>query len=582
MSNSSLAAIQRSFWPVIVPALIAAAFPAFVLLTNPRIPFANDFHCDPWHYFGFFYLVDQPQTLDVASRMLSRISEVWLGRLANDLAPGAIADYVNFIILYSGASLALYFAVLRFFDGMRAVIATAFFAFNTIFVGTLAVTYTGPSVLYNMLGIWLAAEAQRNDAIKRTLALLAMGLVLGVSVHGHAYAVECAFAIPLYAIRPRQVAPLALFRQLVEIGLKTAAGIVIATLLIGAVNWGLFGGKFLFFASQVESVVRINTADYQITGWFFKACRGAVFLLAVALPLLAIGAAVHRTDDAGATRQIWLVNVVTLVIAAALFADDALGGFFMQYDYYYVMLLPHIAISLASLYAREQLSRRWLGALVVVYVAIAAMSELPSVETIGRFVASPDNGFFSVGVAMLAIVAFAASIFATTNRARAAFLALALVVVGCWGFSARPQRMGRLAWEDAARAQKRYGADSYTRVRAAMQFLSSHRFTSRPVFWVSIDNGHEETIGIARSFDYCVVQMNLPTLDMSEGIFERDFKVGNTIVLVHPNPNLVELANASLKAHGLAVVVGDRTTVTYKGVSYSVVLGTLAALASNS
>ncbi len=567
---------------MIVPIVVGIGFPCFVLLTNPRIPFANDFHCDPWHYFGLFYLIDHQQALDSGSRILSRISEIWLGRLATDIAPGAIADYVNFVILYSGANLAIYFAVLRFFDGVRALIATAFFAFNTIFVGTLAVTYTGPSVLYNALGIWLAAEAQRSAGLRRTLALLATGLVLGVSVHGHFYAVECGFAIPLYAVRPQKVALSALFWQLVEIGLKTAAGIVLATLLIGAVNWGFFGGKFFFFEPQLQSIAGINTVDYQIAGWFFKACRGAVFLLAVALPMLAIGAVLRRGDDSDSTRQIWLVNIVTLVIAAALLIDDAFGGFFLQYDYYYVMLLPHIAITLASLYVRQPLSRPWLVALAVLYAVIAALSELPSIEAVGRFIASPDNGYFPVGLAVLAIVAFAASILTAGNRASAVSLAVGLVVIGVWGFSARPQRMGRLAWEEAARAQKRYGVDSYTRVRAAMQFLSSHRFESRPVFWVSIDNGLEETIGIPRSFDYCIVQMKLPALDMSEGIFERDFKAGNIIVLVHRDANLVELANASLKAHGLAVEASDRTTVTYKGVSYSVVIGTLKAPASNS
>src|SRR5947209_13264067 len=123
------------FWKIVVPAAIAVVFPAFVLLTNSRIPFANDFHCDPWHYFGFFFILDQQNTVDAASRMLSRIPEVWLGRLATGLAPGVVADYLNFVILYSGTNLALYFAALRFFDGPRALIATAFLAFNTIFIG---------------------------------------------------------------------------------------------------------------------------------------------------------------------------------------------------------------------------------------------------------------------------------------------------------------------------------------------------------------------------------------------------------------------------------------------------------------
>src|SRR5581483_2884584 len=118
------AAPPGGIWKFAVPLFIAIGFPAFVLLTNQLIPFANDFHCDPWHYFGFFYIVDQQNTVDVTSRMLSRIPEVWLGRFATDIAPGVIADYLNFVILYSGTNLALYFAVLRFFDGPRALIAT--------------------------------------------------------------------------------------------------------------------------------------------------------------------------------------------------------------------------------------------------------------------------------------------------------------------------------------------------------------------------------------------------------------------------------------------------------------------------
>ena len=35
----------------------------------------------------------------------------------------------------------------------------------------------------------------------------------------------------------------------------------------------------------------MNTADYLIAGWFFKACRGAVILLAIAIPVLRAGIA---------------------------------------------------------------------------------------------------------------------------------------------------------------------------------------------------------------------------------------------------------------------------------------------------
>jgi hypothetical protein len=511
--------------------------------------------------------------------MLSRIPEIWLGRLATDLAPGALADYLNFIILYSGANLALYFAALRFFDGMRALIATAFFAFNTIFLGALAVTYTGPSVLYNVLGIWLAAEAQRAEGMKRTLAIMALGIVLAMSVHGHAYAIECAFAIPLYAVRPERMSVPQLFGQLVEIALKVAAGLVLGTIFIGAVNWWFFGGKFLFFAYQFEVISNMNTGDYRIADWFFKACRGAVILLAVAVPALRIGVLLRDGTGNAFDRQSWLVNVVTLVIAAALLLDNVFGAYFLEYDYYYVMLLPHIAISIASLVSTARLSKRWLGVLAAGYVVIVALSALPSIDAIGRTIASPDNGLFSVGLASAFLIAAAVAVFARNARTSGAAFAAALVLLGGWGFSARPQRMGRLVWDEGVRAQPDYGRNNYMRVREAMTFLAAHHFRVRPVFWVSVENGLSETIALPRSFDYCGVEMKLPNLEMTDGSFERDFKPGNEIVLADKDPMLVERANAALKSHGLLVNEQERKAISYAGVSYWIVIGGLKATA---
>ena len=182
--------------------------------------------------------------------MLSAHSrKVWLGRLATDLAPGVAADYLNFFILYSGTNLALYFAVLRFFDGPCALIAAAFVGLNTIFIGALSVTYTGPSVLYNVIGIWLAAEAQR-----------AAGRPAYAGDHRHRSGARDVRA------RPRLCGRVCLCDS--PLCRAPGAGVVFGagpatrrdrvegcgwnhhrrTILIGAINWGVFGGSFLFFA----------------------------------------------------------------------------------------------------------------------------------------------------------------------------------------------------------------------------------------------------------------------------------------------------------------------------------------------
>jgi hypothetical protein len=403
--------------------------------------------------------------------------------------------------------------------------------------------------------------------------------VLALSVHGHAYAVECAFAIPLYAISPQRTTPMALVRQLVEIGLKVATGIVLGTIVIGAINCWFFGGKFLFFAYQFEVIANMNTGDYRIGDWFFKACRGAVILFALAIPLLRLAGLRRRSVALERVYyQTWIVNIVTLVIAAALLVDNLFGAYFLEYDYYYVMLLPHIAISAASLFANKQLAARRLGALAAVYVVIACLSALPSIDAIGRIIASPDNGYFSLGVAVAVLLAAAIAIFTTRDRISRVAIALTLVLLGCWGFTVRPQRMGRLVWEDGSRGMPAYSAAGYSRVREAMAFLTAYHFKARPVFWVTIEDGVAETIAMPRSFDYCVLEMKLPKLEMTEGSFARDFKAGNEIVLAHRDSTLLERANAELRSHGLAVDEHARKFISAAGLSYWVVIGTLRAV----
>ena len=52
----------------------------------------------------------------------------------------------------------------------------------------------------------------------------------------------------------------------------------------------------------------------------------------------------------------------------------------MQYDYYYVLLLPHIAVSLAALYAEKPSSMASFAFLVGAYVFISALAVLPTIE----------------------------------------------------------------------------------------------------------------------------------------------------------------------------------------------------------
>jgi len=563
---------------MLVPCALAAVCPAYVLLTNHLVPFANDFHCDPWHYFGMFFLADQPHLLNDTSRMLSRVPEFMLGALITKLSTSIIADYLNFLLLYAGCILALFFAAFRLFGGAPALLATLFFAFNPIVVGNFAVTYTAPSLFYNLLALLLAVEAREGSGARRTLALVLSGVVLGTSVHGHLYAAGCAFAIPLYAIEVGAGGARRLLAQGFEVASKMILGIVLATIAIGTINKVFLGGEFLFFMQQLGVLAKVDTADYDIAGWFMKACRGAIFVLAAALPTLQLAALILRGAPDALRPRLWVVNLALAAIAALLLLDSWLGGFFLQYDYYYVLLLPHIALSLAALLAQIPPPRKALAVTLAVTGLILALALLPDIEIIAAAFASPDNAYFSLGIVLLLVIAAAVALFARNRRGQAASLATTLVLVGCLGFAVRPQRMGRLVWEHATRMAPHYGADNYTRIRQGVAYLAAHHFASRPAFWVSVDNVLWETIALARSFDYCIVEMKMPQMDATSEAYRRDFLPGREIVLVRGDPRLLEQANATLKPLGLTVREQERKLVSYEGVSYYVVIGRLESL----
>ena len=566
--------LGAAFWNWLVPGFVAVVFPGYVLLTNHLIPFANNFHCDPWHYFGFFFLADNLQVFRPSSRMLSRIPEIWIGNFATKIAPGIAADYVNFLILYVGSILALYFTALRFFGRFPALIVAVFFAFNALVIGDLSVTYTGPSILYNSVAIWLAAEAQRSAASRRTIALVLMGAVLAFSVCGHLYGILCAFAIPLYALRPPgRALTRSLSLQIAEIAVKTAAGIVGGIILIALVNRFLLGGQLIFFTQQLELVGKIKLERYQIAGWFFQACRGAVYLLMILLPAIQLVALAYRRRLDAFDWRVLLANAVPLVVGVALFFDDRLGGFFLQYDYYYVLVLPHIAISLAALFGRAPLSMAALGGVVAAYLIVSALAILPDIEQIEAAFLSPDNAAFSLGIVILACAAAGFASLSRGSRRVAVSLSVTLLLIGCLGFAVRPQRMGRLVWQEGHRADIEYGANNYKRIREAMSFLASHRLPSAPVFWVSIDDGYWETIALPRSYDNCIVEMHLPTLETAA----VDFTAGRYMVLADPNEALVAQANAVFADRHLRFAELARKKIEGGDTRYFVVIGRLMA-----
>src|SRR5579872_3435096 len=84
---------------LLLPPTLAFAIGAFLVLTNPNIPFANGPSCDTWHFFGRFFVGDQPLALPY-SREGSRVPEFIFGYLFERIAHGVRVEYANFFVFF--------------------------------------------------------------------------------------------------------------------------------------------------------------------------------------------------------------------------------------------------------------------------------------------------------------------------------------------------------------------------------------------------------------------------------------------------------------------------------------------------
>jgi hypothetical protein len=210
-----------------------------------------------------------------------------------------------------------------------------------------------------------------------------------------------------------------------------------------------------------------------------------------------------------------------------------------------------------------------------VFVIALAAADLLSLGTIDRiFGISPDNGLFPL--AGVALVGIAATTLRWIGRQKSLGLVALLASIVLLEISVKPQRFGRQAWDESIRADINYGLPNYLRIREALQFLTDFRFPTRPVFWVSVENGTWETIALPRSYSYCIVEMHLPALDTEAA----DFQPGRYMVLAHPESNLVEQAGTELAKRHLRFDEISRKKIDYRNVSYYVVIGKLASVAS--
>lgn len=543
---------------------------AFVLLTHRMVPFSNDGHCDPWHYFGYFYLDDQFAMMG-DSRTYSRLPLTFVGFVLTRLLRSVSADYAHFLILLVIVAGSVFVGAERLFGRFAATVATFFVTTSGIVIGVLSVTYTGPTLAWDALAIAAAIlAADASHARRRRLLLVVAGFFWGTAIIGHLYSVTYNFVLPLYCLTWRSLRLRPLLAQLLSALAYLAIGIALSVLVFGVLSKFVLHAEFTFFRHQFLEVLEVSAAGYTraVTsffkpGWYLTGGKAALVGFGLVLSLASLA-------TAGSRPGIRRVNIALAVLLTVLLAYTFVGGVTLQYDYYYVWMMPSLALSVASVVSRWKTSRERAIIYGAAYALLALAGTLAGYETVVRVA----SAWPSAVVATFAAIAFVALVLRPSH----VVLAMALASLAVLGITIRPERMGVQVWDGSAG-----GAEMYRRVRQGWEFLSQFHFPERPIFWLAAQGKMSESIAYPRGFEYCHVDTALPhflsSQDEQYDPRAEVFRQKRYLVMVVPDDAVMAGAIDALRLErGLQFEELARKAISSDDLSYSLVIGRLHVL----
>ncbi len=553
---------------LLIPLILTFGIAAFLLVTNRHIPFANAMNCDPWHYFGRFTLQDQIPAMMGQTRAGSRMPGTLPGFIFTHFLSDLRADYAYFLFLFVLAVGAVYFAAKRLFGTWPAIVAAVFFATQPLIVGNYSVTYTSSAVTYSAIALALAVFASTlGSGTKAILAVLATGFMWGTAVHTHLYSLSYNLVIPLYCVvwTAKPFADYA--REVIWKLVLLAAGALIATLFFGAINASFLHGDFFFFIKQYQDAFTALVVEFQKPNWYLLGGRGAILLVgAAACVSQVLWIRGYAPDDIDRSRALTaLIPFAALEIAQVGYTIH--GGITLQYDYYIVWMLAPLAILLASLVSHVQLDGPALVAVLVGYTVLCLASDFGRSDQLWQAY-TPFPPFMFLGVVLaLALLLI--------PMVRMPALLATLLVVALLDATIRPEKIGLAVWEGPSEH------DNYLRATQGMAFVSSFHFATRPKFWIDTSgpNGWE-TVAYPRSFDYCVIDGNIPRFDSAAS---PDYNVGaetfnpkDYLVMTPKDEIALTAALAALKTERhLSFSEIARKTISFGGFGYLIVIGQL-------
>jgi hypothetical protein len=453
--------------------LLVISIGPVLLLIFPALPFANDRSCDAWYVYGLYFDAPEEVYWRHAARQIGRLTETLPGYFLTHTLPGIASDYAAFLLFFSLAVGFLYKAAALLFSRERAAFATAFFALSPVVIGNYAVTFSGPGITYEILALYCAVRAIVSATSRQLFAWMFLsGIAWGAALHAHLAVVAFSdfiylqFALSIFLEFDRS-----LRSRIGSICFGAGATILGLAVLTAALTVFAVTVWHSSYSIALNQVIYISdgrttaTSLYFIADWYRRGAKVGAFLLGFGAAAICIVVTIRAMLNRGGTavqRRGLATGISFALVLGILLVDNALGGFFLQYDYYYVFLWPFLALTLFALDIDRGFRSK--NALLLVFVILCLLGtatkqyHLPQM-TAGQIAAA------SITIASVASVFLLASQWTVRVTVAGAYLLL----LASTTLFVRPEQMGAELWYAIDSPAPRR---SYERINAGLKFLA--------------------------------------------------------------------------------------------------------------
>lgn len=334
---------------------IILVFPLVLLTINDNWCYSPIGWIDPWLYLG--YKLSYPSfvsDLFPSTYYASRMTPLIIGHATFLLLPDALANHVNHMFWYYMGTFSIYYIVKYFTNRSLALIASLCLGCHGWFAVAIGWDYPdGAGIACQLLCIAFLTRALPHQKPRWQLA--AAGAAAAAMIHAHLFQFFFCptFAIYYFALSA-EIPGQSVKRRIFEFFFWFGIGAVATTGVYGAINL-VYGGSFLFFMPSIQFgssfSKEINPWAKPIEVWLPKGTHLFMPLIAVALSTATLLRGLLKRD---VDKILIVFSVNMVVVFTAMLFWHLKGQPVFQLTYYTSFMLPHVALVLSIIMARNR------------------------------------------------------------------------------------------------------------------------------------------------------------------------------------------------------------------------------------